>query len=53
MDIGILEPFCIPVWSAVAIAHEDGGPWNHGIVITHCVVNHTNRLYKGQLTMTC
>ena len=40
----------IPIGSAVAVQHEDGGPWTHGTVVDTGNHNHHDRSYIIQLT---
>ena len=40
----------IPIGSAVAVQHEDGGPWTHGTVVGKGNHNHHDRSYVIQLT---
>ena len=40
----------IPIGSAAAVQHEDGGPWTHGTVVDTGNHNHHDRSYIIQLT---
>ena len=40
----------IPIGSAVAVQHEDSGPWTHGTVVNMGDHNHHDRSYIIQLT---
>ena len=40
----------IPIGSAVAVLHEDSGPWTHGTVVNTGDHNHHDRLYIIWLT---
>ena len=40
----------IPIGSAVAVQHDDGGPWIHGTVVNTGNHKHHDRSYIIQLT---
>ena len=40
----------LPIWSAVAVQHEDGGPWTHGTILGTSDHNHHDCTYTIQLT---
>ena len=40
----------IPIGSAVAVQHEDSGPWTHGTVVGKGNLNHHGRSYSIQFT---
>ena len=44
-------PF-LPAGSAVAVHHEDAGPWMHGTVVGNGSDNHQDRCYKIQVART-